>query len=331
MSKYATPGVPFVDAQAALPFVVEQGRNIETRVYQKRYPPVEYQRHVPVVTEGNPWAFGTTFYKIDTSGKAKIISGAANDIPKNMATRDQASSDFWMIGSGWEWNMEEVNQASMLGVNLNDAKVMSANQSIETLLYDTAITGETLKNKKGLINSSDVSRVDAAGNGGENGGGGTSTFWKHKTPDEILGDVNELLGSIREATNEIEYGDTLRMPPEAFRWIATQRMGAGDGLITVLQYIRQNNIYTAETQQALDLGTIPELATASSDGGGRLMAYRRADEVVRFHLPMPKRGLGVYQASIMSFEDGLIARTGGTEWRIPAAAGYLDEITDVPS
>ncbi|GEC42111.1 hypothetical protein EME01_61830 [Sinorhizobium meliloti] len=46
----------FADAQAAFPFVIAQGRNIETSIYQRRYPTFNYGAHVPVVTEGNAWA-----------------------------------------------------------------------------------------------------------------------------------------------------------------------------------------------------------------------------------------------------------------------------------
>ncbi|CAN2967460.1 hypothetical protein METHPM2_1340001 [Pseudomonas sp. PM2] len=49
--------------------------------------------------------------------------------------------------------------------------------------------------------------------------------------------------------------------------------------------------------------------------------------MVRFHLPMPRRVLAPRQKSIMGFETGIIARTGGTEIRLPGAVAYLDEIT----
>ena len=150
-------------------------------------------------------------------------------------------------------------------------------------------------------------------------------------PVELLGDVNTVLSNIRTVTKEIEWADTLRLPPEAWRYIATVRMGAGDGLISILQYIENNNIYTAETKQPLDIGTLRDLATASQDGGGRMVAYRKDPEVLRFHLPMPKRGLDPRQKSLMGYETGLIARTGGVEIRLPYAMAYLDEITDVPA
>ncbi|MEG5263238.1 DUF2184 domain-containing protein [Pseudomonas sp. JDS28PS106] len=310
----------FEDAQAALPFVLAQGRNIETRVYQRRYPAFNYAAHVPVVTEGQPWAIGTTFFTVDAAGEAKFLSGAGTDMPFNQVTRDQASHDFAMIGSGWEWNLEEVNQAAIYGVNLNDTKAVSASDKVERLLNDIAMIGSTEKGWTGLLNNGQVQRADASG-------AGTGIFWANKTVDQIMADVNFALGGVRENSEEVEWADTLRLPPEAFRDVATRRMGAGDGFMTVLEYIRRNNIYTAETGQPLDIQPLREARNASADGGGRLVAYRKDPEVVRFHLPMPRRVLAARQKSIMGFETGIIARTGGTEIRLPGAFFYLDEIT----
>lgn len=229
----------FTDAQAALPFVVAQGRNVETRIYQKRYPAYNY-----------------------------------------------------------------------------------AQVKLERKLNGIAFTGATEKNWTGFANSADVPRADVAA---------SATAWGAKTADQKLTDVNEVIGRVRTQTNEVEWADSLALPPDAFRAAATQRLGAGDGFLTVLEYIRKNNIYTAETGQELSIYPVRELATASIDGGGRMVAYRRDEEVVRFHLPMPRTVLQARQKSIMGFETGIIARTGGTEWRLPKAAAYADKVTAVPA
>ena len=84
---------------------------------------------------------------------------------------------------------------------------------------------------------------------------------------------------------------------------------------------------SAEARMPLDIAPLREARNASQDGGGRLVAYRKDPEVVRFHLPMPRRVLAPRQKSIMGFETGIIARTGGTEIRLPGAVADLDEIT----
>lgn len=316
----------FADAQAAYPFVLAQGRNIETRIYERRYPTFNYGLHVPVITEGNQWAIGTTFFTVDTTGEAKFLSGAGTDMPFNSATRDQASHDFAMLGSGWEWNIEEINQASLYGIDLNGTKAMSASQNIERLLNTIAMVGSTEKNWLGFANQSVVSKNDATGDGTA-----SSTFWAAKTNDLIIRDINQAIDLVSTQTEEVEYADAIRLPPDAFRLLSTRRLGSGDGLLTLLEFVRRNNTYTATTGQPLDIQPLRELATASPDGGGRLVAYRKDPEVLRFHLPMPRTVLQPRQKSIMGFETGIIARTGGTEVRLPGAMTYLDEITDVPS
>lgn len=312
----------FTDAQAALPFVVAQGRNVETKIYKRRYPTLNYAQVVPVVTEGNQWAIGTTFFTVDSVGEAKFISGAGNDIPMNKSTRDQHSHDFATIGSGWDWTLEEVNQAALYGINLSATDAMSATDKVERLLNAIAFKGSTEKGWTGFANDPNVPRADVSTSG---------TFWQDKTVDQKLKDVDEVLARVREQTNEVEWADSLALPPGAFRAAATQRLGAGDGLITVLEYLRKNNIYTAETGQPLNIFPVRELATASQDGGGRMVAYRRDEEVVRFHLPMPRTALQPRQKSLMAFETGIIARTGGTEIRLPKSMAYADEVTAPPA
>lgn len=309
---------PFADAQAAYPFVVAQGRNIETKIYKRRYPTYNYNQVIPVVTEGNQWAIGTTFFSVDSAGEAKFLSGAGTDMPFNKTTKDQASHDFAMIGSGWEWTIEEINQAALYGIDLAQTDAMSATDKVERLLNTVAFTGSTEKGWTGFANDANVPRADVDTPG---------TFWPAKSADQILADVNEVIGRVRTQTNEVEWADSLAIPPAAFRVAATKRLGAGDGTITVLEYIRKNNIYTAETGAALNIYPVRELATASQDSGGRMVAYRRDEEVVRFHLPMPRTVLQSRQKSIMGYETGIIARTGGTEWRLPKAAAYADEVT----
>ena len=308
----------FTDAQAALPFVVAQGRNIEAGVYARRYPTLNYNKVLPIVTEGNQWAIGTTFFTVDSAGEAKFISGAGTDMPFNKSSRDQASHDFAMIGSGWEWNLEEVNQSALYGINLPATDAASATDKIERLLNSIAFSGSTEKGWTGFANSTAVPRADVATPG---------TFWPAKTVDQMLEDVNEVLGRVRTQTSEVEWADSLALPPVAFRRLATVRLGAGDGLMTGLEYVKKNNIYTAETDQPLNIYPVRELANASQDGGGRMVAYRKDKEVVRFHLPMPRTVLQPRMKSLMGFEQGIIARTGGTEWRLPKAAAYADEIT----
>lgn len=312
----------FQDAQSALPFVLAQGRNIEAQVYATRYPSFEYASVLPVVTEGNAWAIGTQFMTMDMAGEAKFLSGAAADMPFNQVTRGTASHDFAMIGSGWEWNLEEINQASLYGVNLNADKAVSATRSIERLLYDIAMKGSTEKGWSGFVNQGNVTTTNAPGTGT-----GSSTYFKDKTPAQVLADLNGLLSGIARSTNEIEFANTIALPPEVFDLLASTYVGEEASAPTILARFQSNNVYTAATGQPIQIKRVRDLSTAASDGSGRVVAYRNERDVLRFHLPMPRMVLPVRQKSIMGFETGIIARTGGVEVRLPGAMAYLDKVS----
>lgn len=305
----------FADAQAAFPFVLAQGRTIEGRIYTRKYPTLNYASVVPVVTEGNEWSIGTTFFTVDTAGEAKFLSGSGTDMPFNSMNHDQASKDFAMIGSGWEWNIEEINQASLYGIDLNATKAMSADDKVERLLNSIAFLGSTEKGWTGFANDAAIT-VQAAGQTAAAG-----------TPTQNYALVNNALDAVSTGSLEIEMADTLAVPPAVFRAWNSKSSGAGDGTLNVLSYIRANNSYTGMTGQPLNIIPVRELATAGAGGVGRMVAYRRDEEAVRFHLPMPKKVLTPRQKSIMGFETGIIARTGGTEWRLPGSAVYVDGVS----
>jgi hypothetical protein len=199
---------PTRDSQLAFGFVIGQGRTIESGIYRKRYPSFDYSVHVPVVTEGNPWAIGTQFRLMDHTGQARFLSGKATDMPFGKSTVGLASHDFAMVGAGWEWSDEEVVQARLYGVNLRDDDAMGASEDVERLLYKIAMTGSGAKNWQGLVNTSAVQRADAAAVGG-------STFWVDKDADDMAADVNAALEAVRGNSNEVEWADTLRLPPGA--------------------------------------------------------------------------------------------------------------------
>jgi hypothetical protein len=227
-----------------------------------------------------------------------------------------------MLGSGWEWNLEEVNQASIYGYNLNADKAISATRSIEKMLYDIATVGSTEKGWKGFVNQTGISTTNAPGTGT-----GSSTLFKDKTPEQILSDLNNLLSGISRATKEVEYADTIALPPEVFDLLASTYVGDEASSPTILERFRSNNVYTAATGAAINIKRVRALSTADTVGGGRIVAYRNQVDVVRFHLPMPRFVLPVRHKSIMGFETGIIARTGGVEVRLPGAMAYLDKVS----
>jgi hypothetical protein len=310
----------FTDAQSALGFVTPQFYNIETTIYQTKYPSFDYASLIPVITEGNEWARGTLFRSSDFAGKMEFLSGKGFDMPYADVSRDQFLKGFEMAGIGYEWSLEEVNVAAMEGRNLSDEKANAARRVAEQFLWNTAMTGQAEKGWTGLVNDATVTATTAAAVGT----GSTST-WSTKTPDQQLADVNNAITGIFTGTNEVEMADTVLLPTA--RWLSlsvTARSSTSD--TTLLTYLQKNNTYTAETGKPLTIRGLRALNTAGASGTARMVAYRRDPDVVRFHLPMPHKFLPPFQKSSMTFEMAGILRTGGVEIRLPKAITYCDGI-----
>lgn len=320
-------GINFNDAQQALGFVVPQFYNIEQTIYQIKYPSFDYASLIPVVTEGNEWARGTLFRSMDSAGKAEFLSGKGFDMPFADVSLAQYTKGFELAGIGYEWGLEELSVAALEGRDLGNDKAQSARRIAEQFLWNVAMTGRSdgvvstsEKGWTGLLNDPSVPAITAPA-----GTGGSVTWIGGKTTNEIGADFNNALTGIITSTYETEQADTVLIPTSRYNYIASTPRATGTDT-TILSFLQANNVYTQRTGQPLLIRGFRGLETAGAGGTKRMVAYRRAPDVVRFHLPMPHKFLPPFQKSSMAWEVGGIMRTGGTEVRLPGAMSYVDGI-----
>lgn len=309
-----------LDAQNALGFLTPQYYNLEQTVYKIKYPSYDYASLIPVETSGNEWGLGTLFYTSDATGQAKWQAGGAFDIPYADVNRTQLMQPFHMAAIGYEWNLEEVNRARLGGQDIGGDKAAAARSVAEQFLWGVAITGNTEKGMTGLVNNTSVTAANVPADGT-----GSSTLWANKTPAQILRDINTGISLVSSSTNETEMANTVLLPTAKRDYLASTQLSSGSDK-TILNYLQENNSYTAETGQPLLIRASRALVGRGSGGTDRMVIYRRAPDVLKFHLPMPHRFLAPFQKASMVWEVAGIMRTGGTEIRLPSAVKYYDGI-----
>lgn len=310
------------DAQQALGFLQSQVAHIETTVYEVRYPDIQFEKLVPVDTTANEWARTVEFYSMDKVGKADWFHHMAKDVPLADAFRTQHTHAIEMAAIGYRYTLEEIGQAMMIpGMNLQADRASSARRAAMEFLDNLTIYGSADKGFDSLIASSLPTAVTVAANGT-----GGSTDWKDKTSDQIAADVNDLLAGIYTSTSTVEMADTLLLPNSRMLMLANRRLG--DTSMTALEWLSKNNVYTFQTGQNLAIFGVRGLDTAGQGGLGRMVAYRRAPDVLKLHLPMPHRFLPIWQTGPLVFDIPGIMRTGGLEIRLPKAIRYGDGIID---
>ena len=296
--------------QAALGFAIKQQTHIEQGVNEVIYPDIQYPSLIPVDTSANAFAKTITYFSSDKFGKADWINGNSNDVPLAGTELAKHETSVHMAGIGYAWSYEEINQAQMLGANLQNEDAMAARRAYEEMVDRVALTGDAAKGFSGLINNSEVV-VEAADTGD----------WDSATEDQILADVNKALLGSAAATNYTSVADTLVMPNEKLNILATRRLGDTQG--TILTFIQMHNTYTAMTGRPLMIRAMRGLEAAGASADARMVAYRRDPSVLKLHIPMPHRFLPVYQDGPLNYVVAGVFRLGGLDIRRPAEVRYV--------
>lgn len=313
-----------VDTQEALSFLVQQASIIEAEVYRVQYPAIQYPQLIPVDTTGNEWAKSVTFFSMDKVGAAGWFNHLATNMPMADINKNKFEQGIEMAAVGYRYTLEEIGFTSLIpGMNLSSERADAARFAYETFVDKVAFLGDTEKGWTGLINNSDVTRVDAA-----NTGTGTTRTWSTKTADQIIQDVNDALTGIYTGSNTVEMADTVLLPPAALILLSSTRISNTNE--NALSYLMKYNVYTLQTGIQLTIRAVLGLETAGSGSTGRMVAYKKDPRVLKMHIPMPHRFLPVWQTGPIVFDIPGIFRLGGVEIRRPAAVRYVDGITPTP-
>lgn len=298
--------------QTNLGFVQSQTAHVEAGVYAMRFPSIRYPGLIPVDTSAPEWIKTVDYYSMDISGTAGWTADRAKDLNMVGVELGKSSSNVFMADIGYDYGLEEVNQAAGLGMNLPGEKAAAARTIYERTVDNIAFTGDDEKGWSGLFNSAAVI-AEAAPTGG----------WATATEDQILADINAVITGVFTNTNEIAMADTLILPSVKYQYIASKRLG--DTGMTILEFIQKANAYTAETGQKLNIRSSRGLNTAGVGDTSRMVAYRNSPEVLKMHIPMRHRFLPV-QIDGLTYQVPGIFRLGGLDIRLPREVRYMDGI-----
>lgn len=301
------------DAQAALGFVIAQTSYVERAVNETVYPDIQYPGLIPVDMSASPFAKTVTYFSSDKIGAAQWINGNADDVPNAATEMAKHETAVHTAAIGYSYGYEEINHAQMLGMNLTVDYAMAARRAYEEFIDRIVMLGDTDKGFEGLTNSTNVTQTSAV-----------TGDWSTASPDQIIADVNAALQLIHTTTNTSIMADTLLLPWSQYNLIASKRLT--DTAMTVLSFIMQHNIYTANTGQPLLIRGLRALDGAGASALDRMLAYRRSPDVLKLHLPMPHRFLPVFQAGPLRFEVPGVFRMGGLDIRRPKEMVYVDGI-----
>ena len=302
------------DAQQALGFLVSQVTHLEPQVLRVIYVDIQYPTLVPIDTSAQEWAKSVTYFSMDKVGQATWFNGMATDMPVADVQHTKFEQPIEMAGIGYRYTLEELGQAMMIpGLNLTSERAEAARRAYEEFMEIVMLRGDTARNWTGLFNDATATASNTAGS------------WAAATPDNIIKDINTILGAQWQTTLGIEMSDTLLLPLQEFNRLASTPRATGSDM-SILEWVKQYNVYTSQTGQPLLVRGVIGLETAGAGATQRAIAYRRDMQVLKGHVPMPHRFLPVWQSGPVTYDIPGIFRTGGTEVRRPKGVRYLDQL-----
>lgn len=325
------------DAQG-LAYLRQQTHVLSNRAFEQEYDLINWRELVPVNTDYPEWASGVDFQIGDITGAAQWQSGFSKDVPLADIRLISVSASFAMYAVGYRYNIEEVGKAMFAGVPLNARKAISARQSADIFCAETAILGGGHPGWTGLMNMAGVTPAVSP-----NTGTGSARNWVDanglglKTPEQIVAEMDLLLvgPSLTVGIMSSLIGNTLLLPPGAYRYIATTPYGVTSPNATILQWYMANNIYTTRTGQPLVIRDLPMLASAATTtnpnvaGQGRAVGYRNSSDALELPMPMPYRFEQVSQDGPLQWIVPGVGRVGQLI-QIRDTIRYLDGITPAP-
>lgn len=295
-------------------FVSEQLRYIRREVLEQQYP--EYLmadgRLVPISDEIPAGASSYTYYIRTLVGEAKIIANPADDLPTADVFSEPRTGQIFEIGDSYRYSDSDLEHAQFSGQNLTTAKAMAAKQAMMIKLDKIGYIGDSLYNLLGLHNQPNVPTASMMADGV-----GGSTLWINKTPTQVLRDLRDFTSLIPISTNLVESADTLLLPPQHY-WYLAQTYKDSNSNITLLEaFLRPQQI----SGGIANVQPVPYLAGAGPNGANMMIAYRRREDKLKFHIPMPFTPKAPQEINL-HYRVPCRMKTGGVEVTFPLAMVY---------
>lgn len=216
------------------------------------------------------------------------------------------------------WGMElgftlpELAAAQQIGRPIDTQKYdglkLKHQMDIDEMVYigdkEMGVTG--LTNRKDVVTENVTTKWDAA----------------EATPAKILDDINGLVESVWKQSGYAVCPTHLLVPPRAMARLVKPVTDAGS--TSILQYVMDQSISLQINGRPLQIYPVKWLTDAGSSQGGRMVAYTKDPQFVRFPMvPLQRTPLeyrGIYQLTTY------YGKLGEVEFVYPETIGYADGV-----
>ena len=293
------------DAEAGL-FLSRQLEYIRPQIFETKYADIKYPTILPVTSEAGPGAQTYAYRVMDATGEFKIISDAADDLPRADVTQVEKTINIRSIGGSFGYTVQELRAAQMADVALEQRRAAAVRRAYEEKVESIAMFGDASVSLTGFFNNSTVDVY-------------TADKWftdSGTTSQEMLDLLNYGVSAIVNGSRMVEQPDTILMAYEDYNVIATQR-NSDSSDVTVLEYFLRTNPF---------IRNIEPINQLDADNSGlitnRMVVYKRDPEKLQLHIPQPLELFPPQQRGL-EFIVPAHARVGGVSIYYPKSVIYV--------
>lgn len=303
--------------------VLSNFEHFESQFYDVLHEETHWKKAIPqasVETDIDGGATSTSYGTRDWSGQGQFAASQSGDVPtvgQNVAK--PTTIPILVANVAAKISREDIRvyqhaHSGRLDSELPQVMRQACDRHVEGVFF----FGDAAVGFDAWIDADSVPIVQAPLNGGA-----TSRKWVDKTPDEILADVNSGISQVFTTTKEIHLPDTIFIPTAQFADIAGRRIT--DTNMTVLEFIKKNNIYTATTGKELSIQSLPHLTAAGAGATDRMVAIEMKPRNHKLPFPIPFTLLAPQE---VGYDVHLLAeyKFGSYHNRYPLSMLYMDEI-----
>jgi len=287
-------------------FLDRQLEYIRPQVFEVEYADIKYPTILPVTSEAGPGAQTFTYRIMDATGDFKLISDAADDLPRADVSQIERSISIRSFGGSFGYTVQELRAAQMANVNLEQRRAAAVRRAYEEKVEAVAMFGEASVGLAGFFNNSTVDVVAADKWFSTSG----------VTSQDMLDLLNYGVSAIINGSNMKEQPDTILMPYEDYNTISTRR-NSDSSDVTVLEYFMRTNPFIRNIEPINQLDADKSTLTKN-----RMVIYKRDPQKVQLHIPQPLELFPPQQRGL-EFIVPAHARVGGVSLYYPKSALYL--------
>ena len=281
-------------------FLKQQLNHVLNMAFQETFPALKARNFIPV-NRSIPQAAETVSARIwDSYGEARILNANADDFPSVSLGQREAYAPIKSLGCFFEYSVLDLRRSELAGTGLDAKLATAARQTIESKIDKLAVNGDERVGVKGLCNHEGITRHDL-GRWFDDKGKAL------KPADQMLADINLLVSTIAEDTNNILLPDTLLLPVKHFAYLA-QTPFSTNSQVTILNYLLSNNPYIKNVDSWVHLKD-------------KCVIYPRTPQALEMYLPLEFEMLEP-QAVGMNIRIHCHARFGGVQVYTPKACAY---------